>query len=89
MTLPLPEEPWYRDKPERRDDCVSELKDAPAEHFPAPFERCDPHAESFSSPPGGGELHFHYRYFSAELTRTRRTGAPRTCCYMVWEFPRR
>ena len=86
--LALPEEPWYRDKADKRDDCVAPMPAIPERHFPSPFEACDPRAESWSSPPGGGELHFHYRYFSVELTRRRRAAAPGTCCYMVWEFPR-
>jgi hypothetical protein len=85
----LPEEPWYRDKTEKRDDCVAPLPAIPAKHFPSPFAFCDPRAESWSSPPNSGGLHFHYRYFSVELTKARRRKAPATCCYMIWEFPRR
>ena len=70
--LPLPEEPWYRDKAEQRDDCVEPLPAIPPRHFPQPFDTCDPQAESYSSPAGSGELHFHYRFFSVALTQARR-----------------
>jgi hypothetical protein len=84
----LPPEPWYRDKPEHSEDCVPPLATVLARHFPAPFDTCDPRAESYSSPPKGGELHFHYRFFSVALTRQQRAASPDVCCYMVWEFPR-
>ena len=87
--LPLPEEPWYATKPEHDDECSDPLAQVPAQHFPAPFERCDPTVESFASPPGGSELHFHYREFSVALTKQRRDAKPATCCYMIFEFPRR
>jgi hypothetical protein len=87
--LPLPDEPWYRDKPEHYDECVAPLPTIPAQHFPAPFSACDPRVESFTSPPGGNELHFHYREFSASLTAQRSTASTATCCYMIFEFPRR
>jgi hypothetical protein len=86
--IPLPKEPWYADKGERTDDCVAAMPALPARHFPAPFETCDPREESFSSPPGSGHLHFHYRLFSVALTTARRGERPGTCCYMVWAFPR-
>ncbi len=85
---PGPPEPWFRDKPEAYDECVP-ASDAPAVPLPAPFDRCDGTEESWSSPPGGGELHFHYRAFSAAFTRARRAGSADVCCYAVWEFPRR
>ncbi|MCE9577088.1 MAG: hypothetical protein K8W52_28330 [Deltaproteobacteria bacterium] len=86
--VPVPEEPWYRDRTEgRRDECEASLATVPPAHFPSPFEACDPHAESYASPPGGNELHFHYRFFSAALTTARRAQAPGVCCYMIWEFP--
>lgn len=87
--LPLPGEPWYRDQAERDEECVAPLAQVPARHFPAPFEACDPHVESFATPPGGPELHFHYRDFSPALTRAHRASSPMTCCYMIFEFPRR
>lgn len=86
-TLPLPKEPWYADKPDKRDECVAALPSIPAEHLPAPFEACDPRHESWASPPGSPHLHFHYRFFSAALTREERKHAPGICCYMVWAFP--
>jgi hypothetical protein len=86
---PLPDEPWYRDKPEHYDECVDPLAQVPARHFPAPFSACDPREESFTSPPGGNELHFHYRNFSAALTTKQRASHAATCCYMIFEFPRR
>ena len=88
-SLPLPDEPWFHDRDDRYDDCVAPLGAMPHPHFPAPFATCDPRVESYSSPPTGSELHFHYRYFSAALTTEKRTGSPGVCCYMVWEFPRR
>ncbi|NOU34652.1 MAG: hypothetical protein HOO96_42725, partial [Polyangiaceae bacterium] len=87
--LALPEEPWYHDRPDHTEDCVAALPVAPRPHFPAPFEACDPRAESFTSPPGGGGLHFHYRFFSAAATTAHRAQHPKTCCYLVWEFPQR
>jgi len=84
----LPEEPWYRDKPDRTDDCVVALPAVPPSHFPPPFETCDPRAESYASPPSSSHLHFHYRFFSVALTEARRRKTPGTCCYMVWAFPR-
>lgn len=87
--LALPEEPWYHDNPEHTEDCVPALSAPPRPHFPAPFEACDPRAESYSSPPGGGGLHFHYRFFSVAATTAQRAQHPKTCCYLVWEFPRR
>lgn len=87
--LALPEEPWYRDKPDHTEDCVAELTRPPRPHLPAPFAACDPRAESFTSPPGGGGLHFHYRFFSVAATTAHRAQHPKTCCYLVWEFPRR
>ncbi len=87
--LPMPDEPWYRDQPKRDEECVAPLAQVPPQHFPAPFEACDPHVESFSSPPGGPELHFHYRHFSPALTRAHRASSPTTCCYMIFEFTRR
>ena len=88
--VPVPDEPWYHDKTEgRRDDCELGAAAMPRPHFPAPFEMCDTHAESWASPPGGNELHFHYRFFSAALTAAQRTRRPGVCCYMVWEFPPR
>jgi hypothetical protein len=68
---------------------VAPLAAPPKRHLPAPFESCDPRVESYSSPPKGHELHFHYRYFSAALTTERRAKSPGVCCYMIWEFPRR
>ncbi len=89
-TVPLPDEPWYRDRTEfRRDECEPPPSPPPQPHFPAPFEACDPRAESWASPPGGSELHFHYRFFSAALTIARRAATPGVCCYMIWEFPPR
>ncbi len=87
--LGLPVEPWYRDKPEHSEECVAELAEAPLPHFPAPFEACDTRNESWSSPPGRGGLHFHYRGFSVAATTAHREQHPKTCCYLVWEFPRR
>jgi hypothetical protein len=87
--LPLPGEPWYRDQAQRDEECVAPLAQVPTRHFPAPFEACDPHVEAFASPPGGPELHFHYRDFSPALTREHRASSPTTCCYMIFEFPRR
>ena len=55
--------------------------------LPAPYERCDGAEEGWASPPGGNELHFHYRAFSAAVTAARRVGDPGVCCYLVWEFP--
>jgi hypothetical protein len=83
-----PAEPWYRDKTDRIDECVAPLAAPPREHFPPPFAACDPRVESYASPPGSGALHFHYRYFSAQLTTERRAREPGVCCYMIWEFPR-
>lgn len=85
--MPLPKEPWYSDKPERIDECVTP-RAVPARHFPAPFEACDPREEAWHSPPGGPELHFHYRLFSVTLTTERRKRQPGVCCYLIWEFPR-
>lgn len=86
--IPIPAEPWYRDKTDgRRDECEPPQPTVPAAHFPPPFARCDPHAESWASPPGGNELHFHYRFFSAALTSARRAQESGVCCYMIWEFP--
>jgi hypothetical protein len=86
--VPVPDEPWYRDRTDgRRDECEAPLVAPPPAHFPAPFEACDPRVESYASPPGHSEMHFHYRFFSAALTRARRATAPGTCCYMIWEFP--
>ncbi len=87
--LALPEEPWYHDRDDRTEDCVPALPVPPRPHFPAPFEACDPRAESYTSPPGGGGLHFHYRFFSVDATKAHRAKHPKTCCYLVWEFPRR
>ena len=87
-TIALPAEPWYRDKPDRYDDCTPPLAQMPARHFPDPFATCDPHEESYSTPPPGPELHFHYRRFSVALTTSRRATDAATCCYMIWEFPR-
>lgn len=87
--LTLPEEPWYHDRPDHTEDCVAALPVTPRPHFPAPFETCDPRAESFASPPGSGGLHFHYRFFSVDATKAHRVQHPKTCCYLVWEFPRR
>jgi hypothetical protein len=84
--VPLPEEPWYLDKPERYNDC-SVPGARPASHFPAPFETCDSREESWSSPPGSHHLHFHYRYFSVSVTTEKRRASPGACCYAVWEFP--
>ncbi len=84
----LPVEPWYRDRADRRDDCVAPLATTPRPHFPAPFDTCDPRAESYSSPPTGNSLHFHYRFFSVALTTERRAQSPGVCCYMIWQFPR-
>jgi hypothetical protein len=84
----LPEEPWFHDKAERRDECVPPLSTTPSPHFAAPFDRCDTRSESFTSPPGGTELHFHYRAFSAGLTLQTRSKQPAVCCYMIYEFPR-
>ena len=81
-----PPEPWYLDQPEAYADCVPP-SDAPATPLPAPFERCDGTAEGWASPPGGNELHFHYREFSASVTRERRARDPDICCYLVFEFP--
>ncbi|MBK9034911.1 MAG: hypothetical protein IPL61_27215 [Myxococcales bacterium] len=83
-----PPEPWFHDKAEAFDECVAP-EAAPAVALPPPFERCDGTEESWSSPPGGGELHFHYREFSAAVTNARRAGGPEVCCYLIWEFPRR
>lgn len=87
--VPLPAEPWYRDKADRVDECVAPPATPPRPHFPPPFDACDPRAESYTSPPGSGGLHFHYRNFSARLTTERRARDPGVCCYMIWEFPRR
>jgi len=65
------------------------LAQAPRPHLSAPFERCDPRVESFTSPPDRQDLHFHYREFSPALTRTQRAVTPDVCCYMTFEFPRR
>ena len=89
VEIKLPEEPWYRDKPERYRVCVAESEAVPASHFPSPFERCDPTSESFTSPPGGNELHFHYKNFSVAETTAERARTPNACCYLVYEFPRR
>ena len=86
--IPLPAEPWYRDKTDgRRDECEPSQPTVSPAHFPAPFARCDTHVESYASPPGGNELHFHYRFFSVALTTARRVQEPGVCCYMIWEFP--
>ena len=83
----VPREPWYRDKSEHTEDCVPPLANSPQPHFPDPFRFCDPRAESFASPPTSAGLHFHYRYFSAQLTALQRQRSPGVCCYMVFEFP--
>lgn len=83
---PLPKEPWYHDKPERIEECVEPIP-VPARHFPSPFEACNPAYEAWNSPPGSHELHFHYRFFSVELTSERRKTTPEVCCYMIFEFP--
>jgi hypothetical protein len=86
VTIPLPEEPWYRDKAETYEDCVEPLTTPRARHFPPPFELCDPRAEIIN--PQGGSAHFHYRKFSQERTTARRATRAGTCCYLIWEFPR-
>lgn len=82
-----PPEPWFHDKPDAYAECV-----APSSRIsvtlPSPYERCDGAAEAWASPPGGNELHFHYRAFSAAVTASRRAAAPGVCCYLIWEFPR-
>lgn len=83
-----PPEPWFHDK----DDAYAECTTPPATvrvRLPAPYDQCDGVAEGWASPPGGNELHFHYREFSAATTRARRDEIPDVCCYLIWEFPRR
>lgn len=82
-----PPEPWFHDKDDAYEECVA----APATvrvALPAPYDRCDGTAQAWASPPGGNELHFHYRAFSAAVTRARREQVPDVCCYVIWEFPR-
>jgi hypothetical protein len=86
VTIALPEEPWYRDKAEAYEDCVEPLANAPARHFPPPFELCDPRAEIIN--PRGSSAHFHYREFSQAHTTARRATSAGTCCYLIFEFPR-
>ena len=86
--LALPAEPWYHDKPERYRVCVDALATPPTPHFRAPFDRCDTRSESFTSPPGGNSLHFHYKDFSVAETTAERARNPNACCYLVYEFPR-
>ena len=84
---PPPPEPWFHDKPDAYAECAAPPSAAPAVALPAPYERCDGAEEGWASPPGGNELHFHYRAFSAAVTAARRVGDPGVCCYLVWEFP--
>lgn len=84
----LPAEPWYHDKPERYRVCVAAAATPPVPHFPAPFEGCDTRSESFTEPPGGNSLHFHYKDFSVAETTAEREKTPGACCYLVFEFPR-
>lgn len=86
--MAVPEEPWYRDKPETYRVCVAASATPPVPHFPAPFEGCDTRSESFTEPPGGNSLHFHYKDFSAAETTAARATDPNACCYLVYEFPR-
>ncbi len=86
--MAVPAEPWYADKAERYRVCVAAATTPPAPHFPAPFEGCDTRSESFTEPPGGNSLHFHYKDFSAAETTAERATNPNACCYLVFEFPR-
>lgn len=91
--LPLTE-PWYRDNPDRYEDCEPPLEAPPQRHFPAPFARCSPREEAYETPPPRRghvlEDHFQYRIFSAAVTTQRRAiGGSDTCCYLVFEFPQR
>lgn len=83
---PPPPEPWFHDQPEAFAECAAPAA-APAVPLPAPYQRCDGAEEAWASPPGGNELHFHYRAFSAAVTAARRARDPDLCCYLVWEFP--
>ncbi len=87
-TRPLPEEPFYKNNPEHTEECLQPPAQAPSPAFPSPFERCEAQEISYSTPPPGPHLHFHYRSFSAELTTLRRKLEPGVCCYMTWAFPR-
>ena len=86
--IAVPAEPWYHDKPERYRVCVDAAATPPSPHFPAPFDRCDTRSESFTEPPGGNSLHFHYKDFSVAETTAERAKNPNACCYLVFEFPR-
>ena len=83
-----PPEPWFHDKDDAFEECITPPATVRVA-LPAPYDRCDGAAEAWSSPPGGNELHFHYRAFSAAVTRARRDQTPDVCCYLIWEFPRR
>ena len=84
--LYLPE-PWFHDKPDAYAVCAAPTA-APTVALPAPYERCEGAEVGWASPPGGNELHFHYRAFSPAVTAARRAAAPGVCCYLIWEFPR-
>ncbi|MBL9019931.1 MAG: hypothetical protein JNL83_37445 [Myxococcales bacterium] len=86
--IALPAEPWYRDQPERYRVCVEAAATPPSPHFPAPFDRCDTRSESYTQPPGGNSLHFHYKDFSVAETTAERAKNLNACCYLVFEFPR-
>jgi hypothetical protein len=84
---PTPPEPWFHDKPDAYAVCAAPTA-APTVALPAPYERCEGAEVGWASPPGGNELHFHYRAFSPAVTAARRAAAPGVCCYLIWEFPR-
>ena len=86
-TTPLPAEPWYAGKPNAYADCAV-TPAGPASTFVAPFDTCPVVAESWASPPGGSELHFHYLYFSPAASTAARATDPTACCYLIFEFPR-
>ncbi len=86
-SIPLPDEPWFHDKPEAYEDCVAPLVKTPTPHLAPPFERCDPRSQVVN-PQVGGSAHFHYRSFSAQRTNARRASSPGVCCYLIFEFPR-
>ena len=85
---PLPEEPWFADKEDRSEECLSPPATLATPVFPVPFERCEERSISYATPPPGPHLHFYYRSFSAALTTLRRKQEPGVCCYMIWAFPR-
>ena len=84
----IPAEPWYAGKAGAYADC-DVTPAGPASTFAAPFDTCPVVAETWSSPPGGSELHFRYLTFSSVATTAARATEPAACCYLVYEFPRR